>query len=71
MQKEITVFLICILALFAEALGFWQILILFQSEKFLNDTFGGAIIVLILLSAVFLLWFSYVLLRKIIDRLTN
>ncbi len=71
MQKEMTVFLVCVLALFAEALGLWQILILWQSERFFNETFGGAVIVSLVLSAFCLLWFSYVLLRKIIDRLTD
>jgi len=71
MQKEMPVFLICVLALCAEALGFWQILILWQGEKCFNETFGVAIIVLLVLSAFCLLWFSYALLRKIIDRLIN
>jgi hypothetical protein len=68
MQKEATVFIICILALFADVLCLWQILILWQSEKFFNESFGGTIIVSLVLSALCLLWFSYVLLRKIIDR---
>lgn len=71
MQKELTGFFICVLALFAEALGLWQILILWQNERFYNDSFGGAIIVSLVLAAFCLLWFSYILLRKIIDRLTN
>ena len=68
MQKEATVFIICILALFADVLCLWQILILWQSEKFFNESFGGTIIVSLTLSALCLLWFGYVLLRKIIDR---
>ncbi len=71
MQKEATVFIICILALFADVLCLWQILILWQSEKFFNESFGGTIIVSLVLSALCLLWFSYVLLRKIIDRATD
>ncbi len=71
MQKEATVFIICILALFADVLCLWQILILWQSEKFFNESFGGIIIVSLVLSALCLLWFSYVLLRKIIDRATD
>ncbi len=68
MLKEVTVFIICILALFADVLCLWQILILWQSEKFFNESFGGTIIVSLVLSALCLLWFGYVLLRKIIDR---
>ncbi len=68
MQKEATVFIICILALFADVLCLWRILILWQSEKFFNESFGGTIIVSLVLSALSLLWFGYVLLRKIIDR---
>ena len=68
MQKETTIFIICILALFADTLGLWQIFVLWQSENFFNESFGGTIIVSLALSAVCLLWFSYSLLRKIIDR---
>ena len=68
MQKELTVFIICLLALFADAFGLWQILILWRSESFFNQSFGGAIIVSLALAALSLLWFSSVLLRRMIDQ---
>jgi len=71
MQKDATVFIICILALFADALGLWQILILWQNEKFYNESIGGAILTSLVILAICLLWFGYILLRKIIDRSLN
>ena len=69
MQKELTVFIICILALFADALLFWQTLNFRHNGNLLIDSFyGGTILALLILAALCLLWFGYVLLRRIIDR---
>ena len=69
MQKDLTVFIICILALAADALCLWQILNFRVNGNFLIDEiYGGAIITSLAVIAFFLLWFSYVLLRKMIDR---
>ena len=69
MQKDLTVLIICILTLFADALLFRQILNLRHNGNLLIDSFyGGAIIALLILAALCLLWFSYILARKIIDR---
>ena len=56
---------------FADALGLWQILILWQNEKFYNKSIGGAILTSLVILAICLLWFGYILLRKIIDRSLN
>ncbi len=71
MQKEITIFLISVSDLYADALWLWQILILWQTEQFFNDSFGGSIVVPLVLAALGFLWFSFVLLCKIIERLTD
>lgn len=69
MQKELTVFIICILALAADVLCLWQILNFRVNGTFLIDEiYGGAIITSLAVVAFFLLWFGYLLLRKIIDR---
>ncbi len=72
MQKELTVLVICILMLFADALSFWQTLNLRHNGNLVIDSFyGGAILALLIMAALCFLWFSYVLLRKIIDRTLN
>ncbi len=69
MQKELTIFIICILALAADVLCLWQILNFRVNGIFLIDEiYGGAIITSLAAGAFFLLWFGYLLLRKIIDR---
>jgi hypothetical protein len=69
MQKELTVLTICILALFADALLFWQILNFRHNGILLIDSFyGGTILASLILAALCLLWFSYILVCKIIDR---
>ncbi len=69
MQKELTIFIICILALIADVLCLWQILNFRVNGAFLIDEiYGGAIITSLAVIAFFLVWFSYLLLRKIIDR---
>ena len=69
MQKELAVFIVCILALAADVLCLWQILNFRVNGAFLIDEiYGGAIITSLAAGAFFLLWFSYLLLRKIIDR---
>ncbi len=69
MQKELTVFIICMLALFADALLFWRVLYFRFNGNLLVDSFyGGAILVLLTLAALCFSWFSSILLRKIIDR---
>ena len=72
MQKELTVFIICILSLVADLLCLWQILNFRVNGAFLVDEiYRGAIITSLAVMAFFLLWFSYLLLRKIIDRTLN
>jgi hypothetical protein len=57
------------LALFADVLLIWQILNFRLNGNLLIASFyGGAILVLLILAALGFLWFSTVLLRKIIDR---
>ena len=72
MQKELTVFIICLLALFADVLLLWQTLHFRVGETLLKDSFyGGVILALLILFALALMWFGYVLLRRIIDRTLN
>lgn len=67
-----TVFIVGILALFADVLCLWQILNFRLNGTFLIDEiYGGAIITLLAVVALCLVWSSYVLLRKIIDRKLN
>jgi len=69
MQKELTVFIICLLALFADALLLWQMANLRLGGHLLKESFfGGTILASLILAALCLLWFSYALLRRIIDR---
>ena len=69
MQKEMTVFIICVLALCADVLLIWQTLNIRSGGNLLIDSFlGGTILASLILAALCLLWFSYALLRKIIDR---
>ena len=69
MQKELTVFVICLLALFADVLLLWQTLNFRVGGNLLIDSFlGGAILAALILLALLFLWFGYALLRKIIDR---
>ena len=69
MQKELTIFIICMLALSADALLFWQIINLRSNGNTLVDGFyGGAILALLIVAALFFSWFGSVLLRRMIDR---
>ena len=69
MQKELTVLIICLLALFADAVLFWQVLNFRLNGNLLIDSFyGGAILAVLILAALCLLWLICVLLRKLIDR---
>jgi hypothetical protein len=69
MQKELTVFIICVLTLCADVLLIWQTLNFRSGENLLIDSFlGGTILAALILVALCLLWFSYALLRRIIDR---
>ena len=72
MQKELTVFIICILALFADVLLLWQTVSFQFGGNLLKESFlGGTILAALILAALCLLWFSYALLRRIIDRTLN
>ncbi len=64
MQKELTVFLICILALFADVLGFWQV-----SNLWLTGFYGSSITISLAGLACCLMFLAFALLRKIIDKL--
>ncbi len=66
MQKELTVFLICILALTADILYFQQT-VNFQFSNIYDDALTVSMAVL----TVCLVHFSFVLLRKIISRLSS
>jgi len=69
MQKEMTVFIICILALVGDILYIWQILSLRLNDKLFIDSFyGGAVLAGLILLALCLIWLSSVLLGKIINR---
>ena len=72
MQKELTVFIICILVLFADVLLLWQTVSFQFGGNLLKESFlGGTILAALILAALCLLWFSYALLRRIIDRTLN
>ncbi len=66
MQKELTVFLICILALFAYVLSIWQ-----TSNLWLNGFYGTSITIPLAVLAAFLMLLTFVCLRKIIVKLTT
>ena len=69
MQKELTVCIICLLALCADVLLIWQTASFQMGGNLLKESFlGGTILAVLILAALFLLWFSYALLRRIIDR---
>ena len=69
MQKEMTVFIICVLALCADVLLIWQTTGFRLGENLLKESFlGGTILAALILAALCLIWFSYGLLRRIIDR---
>ena len=69
MQKEMTIFIICILALCADVLLLWQTSGFRSGGNLLKESFlGGTILAALILAALCLLWFSYALLRRIIDR---
>ena len=72
MQKEMTVFIICILALVGDVLYLWQILSLRLDDKLFIDSFyGGAVLASLILLALCLIWLSSVLLGRIINRTLN
>ncbi len=66
MQKELTVFLIGILALFADVLSIWQ-----TSNLWLNGFYGTSITISLAVLAAFLMLLTFVCLRKIIVKLTT
>ncbi|MEP6903680.1 MAG: hypothetical protein ABJA66_18300 [Actinomycetota bacterium] len=69
MPKETTIFIICLLALFADALFLWQTTSFrFGGNLLIDNFYGGAMIAVQIAVALALLWLSYNLLRKIIDR---
>jgi hypothetical protein len=65
MQKELTVFLICILALFADVLSLWQI-----SNLWLTGFYGTSVTISLTVLACCLMLLAFALLRKIIEKLT-
>ncbi len=65
MQKELTVFLIGILALFADVLSIWQ-----TSNLWLNGFYGTSLTISLAVLAAFLMLLTFVCLRKIIVKLT-
>ncbi len=72
MQKQLTVFIICMLALFADVLLFWQTLnFRFNGNLLIDSFYGGAILALLILAALCFSWFGTILLRKIIDRASD
>ena len=69
MQKELTVFIICLLALCADVLLPWQTASFQMGGNLLKESFlGGTILAALILCGLCLLWFSYWLLRRIISR---
>jgi hypothetical protein len=64
MQKELTVFLVCILALFADVLSLWQISNLWQGF------YGTSMTISLAVLGCCLMFLAFALLRKIIDKLT-
>ena len=66
MQKELTVFLIGILALFADVLSIWQ-----TSNLWLDGFYGTSITISLAVLAAFLMLLTFVCLRKIIVKLTT
>ena len=72
MQKEMTVFIVCILTLIADVLYIWQILSLRLNDKLFIDSFyGGAVLACLILLALCLIWLGSILLGKIINRVLN
>ncbi len=65
MQKELTVFLIGILALFADVLSIWQ-----TSNLWLNGFYGTSLTISLAVLAACLMLLTFVCLRKIIVKLT-
>lgn len=66
MQKELTVFLIGILALFADVLSIWQ-----TSNLWLTSFYGTSLTISLAVLAACLMFLTFVCLRKIIDKLTT
>lgn len=64
MQKELTVFLICILALFADVLSLWQI-----SNLWLTGLYGSSVTISLAVLACCFMFLAFALLRKIIYKL--
>ena len=65
MQKELTVFLIGILALFADVLSIWQ-----TSNLWLTGFYGTSLTISLAVLAACLMFLTFVCLRKIIVKLT-
>lgn len=66
MQKEVTVFLIGILALFADVLSIWQ-----TSNLWLTGFYGTSLTISLAVLAACLMLLTFVCLRKIIEKLTT
>ena len=64
MQKELTVFLIGILALFADVLSIWQ-----TSNLWLTGFYGTSLTISLAVLAACLMFLTFVCLRKIIVKL--
>ncbi len=72
MRKEMTIFMICILAFTADVLSLRQILnFRFNGSFLIDETYGGAVITSLVVAGLCVLRLSYVLLRKIIDGKLN
>ncbi len=72
MRKEMTIFIICVLAFSVDVLCLWQIFNFRLDGTFLIDKiYGGSVITLLAVAGLCLLRLNYVLLRKIIDRKLN
>lgn len=66
MQKELTVFLMGVLALFADVLSIWQ-----TSNLWLTGFYGTSVTISLAVLAAFLMLLTFVCLRKIIVKLTQ
>jgi hypothetical protein len=72
MQKEMTVFMVCVLTLIADVLYLWQILSLRLNDKLFIDSFyGGTVLAVLILLALCLIWISSILIGKIIKHALN
>lgn len=69
MRREITVFLICMLAIFADALSGWQLVELWQTgEVNLNIVYLFGILAIQIIIAIFIVWLSVFLFKRIYQK---